>query len=483
MKYSPVLPSFYFLPVALIAIWTGAHAQIAPVTEEFTSSFLTIPAGDQDGNPAGTTLYGPDPGWENVGHSRMEQYAFGAREFALRINGFDDQAPQGALYTFDGELEEDALYAVEAKVFNGSDSYVKFEVSLYNATDEEVVDRSGDIVIQGGDEKIYTVNLSYVVPAEDAGDTLQLRFLKPYESGSGAMNTARDIYVDSLSLGVTYAPEDPVIEPYSNDFGVNFTTVDSGPLDTNEENGYTGSYYGPELGWENIGYSRMEKRASPDGDGGLIINGIGSEPPIGALYTFDGVMKEGTTYTLLFWYYNGNSSYVKFQGQLYNLTDEEALATTEDLVANANTLDLIEASVSYTATAADEGDTLQMRFIRPYESGSGDMNTARDIHLEEAALQVEAPVDPWEAYFGDLVETDDAGNVSSEVFGWFHVNAWPWIWSYRTGSYWWVSEGTEASTVIWFDPSTGEWIYSSHEMFPWYYSVEAEQWVRFGTGD
>ena len=481
MKCRRSFCSLRFLPLAFVVAWSGAHAQIAPFMEEFNESFLPIPAGEQDGNPAGTTLYGPDTNWENVGFSRMEQYAFGAREFALRINGFDDQAPQGALYTFDGALEADALYAVEAKVFNGTDSYVKFEVTLYNATDDEIVDRSGDIVIQGGDEDIYTVNLSYVAPPEDAGDTLQLRFLKPYESGSGAMNTARDIFVDSLALEVTYAPEDPVVEPYSTDFGANFTTVVPGPLDTNEENGYTGTYYGPELGWENIGYARMEKRASPDGDGGLAINGIGSEPPIGSLYTFDGVMKEGTTYTLRFRYYNANSSYVKFKGLLFNLTDDAAIATTDDLVANANTLDPVEESVSYTATAADEGDTLQMRFIRPYESGSGDMNTARDIYLEEVALQVETPVDPWESYFGDLLENRDDGEVSSEALGWYNVNAWPWIWSYRTGSYWWVYEGTDAVTMFWFDAMSNEWIYSSNLFFPWYYNFSTGQWAYLGA--
>lgn len=482
MKLLPLTQSLFFSAISICLLGAASlSGQITPFTEDFSSNFITIPAGEEDQNPAGTTLFGPGLSWENVGYSRMEQYVFGAREFALRINGFDDQAPQGVIYTIDGTAETDVLYSVEAVVFNGTDSFVKFEVSLYNATEDEIVDRSGDIVIQGSDENRYTINLSYVALPKDDGDEFQLRFLKPYESGSTAMNTARDIFVDSVALEVTFAPEDPVVEDYQNDFGSSFTTVVPGPLDTNEENGYTGNYFGPELGWENIGYSRMEKRASPDGDGGLAINGIGSEPPIGALYTLEGVMEEGTTYLLDFRYFNANTSFVKFQGRLFNFTDESVLAATNDLVANANTLEPIEASLSYTATAADDGDTLQVRFIRPYEEGSSDMNTARDIYLEEVALTVEAPEDPWESYFGDLLENRSDGDVSSEALGWYNVNAWPWIWSYQTGNYWWVFEGTQADTMFWFDGASGDWIYSSNLFFPWYYNFSTDQWGYLGA--
>lgn len=189
------------------------------------------------------------------------------------------------------------------------------------------------------------------------------------------------------------------IVPYVNDFSGGFTTIvpagatdDTGPLDTNIENGYdiaNFALYGPDDQWQNIGFSRMEYRTT-DGvngdaleDGAVRMNSFDANPS-GGLLQLDGTMEDGVTYELSTWVFNRNNSFVNFTVSLYNLSDGMELANTGNIVLNnalQDTGDGIEQTLSYTALASDVGDTLQVRFER-----ASDFNTARDIYIDSVSV-------------------------------------------------------------------------------------------------
>lgn len=183
---------------------------------------------------------------------------------------------------------------------------------------------------------------------------------------------------------------------YSNDFSDGFTTLvadasggDTGPLDTNTENGYTGSLFGPDMQWQNIGYSRMELRTN-DGvngdsleDGHVVFNSFDTNE-MGGLLSLDGTMSAGEEYNLSTWVFNRNNSFVNLSVVLYNATDGVELASTGEIVLNGslqNTGDGVEQTLSYNALASDVGDELQVRYLR----NSND-SAARDIFVDSVSL-------------------------------------------------------------------------------------------------
>lgn len=183
---------------------------------------------------------------------------------------------------------------------------------------------------------------------------------------------------------------------YSNDFSDGFTTLvadasggDTGPLDTNTENGYTGALYGPDMQWQNIGFSRMEYRTNDgmngdaEADGHVLFNSFDTDP-MGGLLSLSGTMAEGEIYNLSTWVFNRNNSFVNMSVVLYNATDEVELASSGEIVLNGSlqdTGDGIEQTLSYTALASDVGDELQVRYLR----NSND-STARDIFVDSVSL-------------------------------------------------------------------------------------------------
>jgi hypothetical protein len=183
---------------------------------------------------------------------------------------------------------------------------------------------------------------------------------------------------------------------YSNDFGDGFTTLvadasggDTGTLDTNTENGYTGALYGPDMQWQNIGFGRMEYRTNDGvngdslGDGHVVFNSFDTNE-MGGLLSLDGTMTEGEIYNLETWVFNRNNSFVNLSVVLYNATDGVELASTGEIVLNGslqNTGDGVLQNLSYTALASDVGDELQVRYLR----NSND-STARDIFVDSVSL-------------------------------------------------------------------------------------------------
>lgn len=206
---------------ALTLLSANLSAQILSYSNDFGGGFTTlVPAGSSDDTGSLDTniengfdidnfaLYGPDTQWQNIGFSRMEHVTNDGlngdsiSDGAVRFNSFDANA-SGGLLQLDGTMAVGESYSLDTWVFNRNNSFVTFEVSLYNFTDDVLLAGSGNITLNGalqdtGDGLLES--LSYTAQASDAGDILQVRWVQ-----TAAFNTARDIYVDSVSL--TAVPE------------------------------------------------------------------------------------------------------------------------------------------------------------------------------------------------------------------------------------------------------------------------------------
>lgn len=141
--------------------------------------------------------------------------------------------------------------------------------------------------------------------------------------------------------------------------------------------------------WSPVGATTITKVTNdPDGgdgiaDGALFINGTTVETGQGALYTFGGTIEAGKTYAIETYIYNFGNSHSKVVVSLYNSSTNTVLASTNVLLLQTGTGKTPELSVplTYTATAAEAGNTLQLRYIR-----SDDGNTSRDFNIDNAKL-------------------------------------------------------------------------------------------------
>ena len=107
----------------------------------------------------------------------------------------------------------------------------------------------------------------------------------------------------------------------------------------------------------------------------------------GAGLAIGGTMTDGNVITFSYGLYNDNSSFNNMTGQLWNLTDGVLLNSETTTVLGSTHINYVPVDVSftYTVTAADDGDTLQLRFV---ERGN---STARDIYVDNYSVS-SAPV-------------------------------------------------------------------------------------------
>lgn len=149
--------------------------------------------------------------------------------------------------------------------------------------------------------------------------------------------------------------------------------------------------------WSPVGTTTLAKVTNdPDGgdgisDGALFINGTTAVPGQGAIYTFGGTIEDGKTYSIDTYIYNFGNSHSKVIISLFNSTTNTVLASSDVLLLQTGTGKTAELSVplSYTSTATDTGNILQLRYLR-----SDDGNTSRDFNIDNAKLNGETITSP-----------------------------------------------------------------------------------------
>ena len=100
------------------------------------------------------------------------------------------------------------------------------------------------------------------------------------------------------------------------------------------------------------------------GDGAVYVAGQSAVVGQGAAYTFAGTMQTGQAISVSTYTYNRNNSFVKFTVDLYNKTENKVLQTSPTITLLANDITPKNTILTYTAVASDNGDELQVRYIR-----------------------------------------------------------------------------------------------------------------------
>lgn len=274
----------------------------------------------------------------------------GLNDGAKFIDGTGEGTDEAVYFTFDGTLEDGESYTVNTTVYNPNNSYCDITVSLYNKTDGTELATIG-AGLQGvnhvsGDD-IKAVELNYTAVASDAGDVLEVRFVK-IQAGS-----YRNYAIDILQLGgVAVGPT--VVSPDGSWSGIGDVELTNVTNDADNGDGVA--------------------------DGAIFVDGKSVVIGQGAAFTFDEAMTEGTSYNVVTNVYNSGGSYNKVIVSLYNVTDAVELTTsgTTNLPGGGT---VAEISISYTALATDEGDTLELRFVKDFDG-----NTSRDFSIDNVTV-------------------------------------------------------------------------------------------------
>ena len=129
-------------------------------------------------------------------------------------------------------------------------------------------------------------------------------------------------------------------------------------------------------------------------DGAVLVDGKSVVDPQGAKFTFDETMTAGGIYKAATTIFKHSSSYSKVKLQLYNVTDDVLLASSDELELNKNGKEVVNASVTYQATASDAGKILQIRWVRvtpfdAYRDFAIDFASINTIEIDTKLLSVE----------------------------------------------------------------------------------------------
>ncbi|WP_242204242.1 LamG-like jellyroll fold domain-containing protein [Aestuariivivens insulae] len=117
------------------------------------------------------------------------------------------------------------------------------------------------------------------------------------------------------------------------------------------------------------------------GDGALFVDGQSQVVGQGVKFTFDQTMTEGTTYTVVSYMYNLGGSYCTVRVSLHNSADGELAYYVDAGTLMNDSNPVVMVVFSYTATAADDGDSLELRYIR-----TDDGHTARNFAIDNASI-------------------------------------------------------------------------------------------------
>lgn len=284
----------------------------------------------------------------------------GANDGAKFMDGSDGSSiSETAYFTFDGTMENGAAYEVSTTVYNVNTSYCNLTVALYNKTDGTelaTVNAGVQPFNHSGGDDIKAVTLNYTAVASDMGDVLEVRYIK-IQAGA-----YRNYAVDILKLGgVAVGPTAPtvVISP-EGVWSPIMTTI----LTNTTDDGDNGD-----------GVADGAIYVDGQDEGGAMADNIGQ----GAAFTFNETMQAGEVYNVVTNIYNPDGSYCIVTVYLYNVTDNTQLTTPPNTGLAGGTS--AEVTVNYTAVSTDDGDVLELRYVK-----NQDGNLSRNFSIDNASI-------------------------------------------------------------------------------------------------
>ncbi|MCL3779284.1 T9SS type A sorting domain-containing protein [Prolixibacteraceae bacterium JC049] len=286
--------------------------------------------------------------WEAIGNTVIRRVTNdgdntdGVGDGAYCVDGRSAEIGQGALYQFEGKMAANKQLYFVTNVYNADASYVRVKIELYNATDGTSLDSENLFIGSGSSQRI---TLNYMTQNSDVNDVLQVRYVRTDDG-----NTVRNFYIDNASLnGIFLFPTRPTCESTA-------------------------------YNWDAIGDTQIS-HITTDGDNGdgiadgaLFVDGRSKVVGQGVAYTFECSAYIDQGFHINTYVYNPQSSYIRFKIELFNKTDNVVRATTSTTMGAGGGDSF---SMNYIATAEDNGDQMQLRYVR-----TDDGHTARNFAID-----------------------------------------------------------------------------------------------------
>ena len=122
----------------------------------------------------------------------------GAADGCVKINSLATGGVFGATAKLGTVDAVDKTISITTHLFNKNNSFIKYSVQIYNATDKRVVASFPmDMFNPKKETTEKTVKLEYKTTAEDKGDAIELRWVQ-----HSTDSTSRDLYVDNVKVEV-----------------------------------------------------------------------------------------------------------------------------------------------------------------------------------------------------------------------------------------------------------------------------------------
>lgn len=186
----------------------GGAGQAGAATVLYSSDFSATSGANSVVGGVGGNLSRTSTTWDNYDLGGGVYGGDGVKgDGALLLNTGDGVAGNESwTYTVSTAMTGGEVLNLVGAAFNANSSHnSNFTISLYNVTDDRVLAVSapmGNSRVGLVDENVnpfFNFDLSYLTTDEDVGDVLQIRVIENLN------NTARDIYVDYVSLTATAA--------------------------------------------------------------------------------------------------------------------------------------------------------------------------------------------------------------------------------------------------------------------------------------
>ncbi|MDH7461697.1 Ig-like domain-containing protein [Chitinophagaceae bacterium 26-R-25] len=275
----------------------------------------------------------------------------GLNDGAMLLTGNTTPALQGIQYLLVGAPHAGEQINLESKYYQGTSSYAKFKMQVYDVTDSLVLAETAVITTSTG--VVGTATLSYIFTASSAGDQIMVRFVRADDLNPLRVTALDYVKVNGQFIGMLPPPAPPVSFDVSN---FNWSRIEnSNPVSL----AYTDADNGDGLN-----------------DGAMLVNGSASTPPLqGVQYLLSGTPFNGGQISLEVKYYQGSSSYAQFKMQVYDVTDSLVLAETGILTTSSGAVGT--ATLSHVFKTSSAGDQIMVRFVR-----AGDLSTLRIAALD-----------------------------------------------------------------------------------------------------
>ena len=317
---------------------------------------------------------------------------------------------KGVFYTFDCVMVPNQTLQIETVIFNTRSSYVAVDLQLYNSTENRVIASETETILVASTK---TVSITYRTIDSDEGDQLQLRYLRKddgnkvrvfsidrvtisssetedsteVETDTGTKNTDTQTNTEDTSASTVETPIEDTTTSAVADTGTDTEDIDINTATTSSCSNNTNNVRDKE-GWTEIGdvVIRNVTNDSDNGDGNgdgaieVVPESAGSDK--GVFYTFDCVMVPNQTLQIETVIFNTRSSYVAVDLQLYNSTENRVIASKSESIGTDSNNSTKTVSITYRTIDSDEGDQLQLRYLR-----NDDGNKVRVFSIDRVTIE------------------------------------------------------------------------------------------------